>query len=373
MTRLLLGTAYSLCIIVGSLQMSAQAPQRVDLREWGYKTPEDSSSHFQRQLSSQLISVTNHGETAVGFVTRDRRGLATRELPPLSFHILRFTRSGKFISQLTIPTPSWHENALFYGSHNTLLVRTGTKLSLLSPEMERVAERELSAIRDSALINWKIYPLPNRTGFVLHNYRESNTSIALLNWDDLKPIKECPFSQYDQVLSVSNNDILSFHPSRADAPLRRAVEAGELCGRSQFSYSWEGGGAAATLIDDDSVVLGGGGSSVRLVVRDKVRWEETFDKNSDVVSDNIKSSADAHFVVIAVEKLAGGSQLLDIPRKLKALRVIVYEVKTGKKVSDIPLQSSSSSEFDFALSPAGDVLAIVSDGFLEIVPVKEQF
>ena len=109
MTRLLSGTAYSLCIIVGSLQMSAQAPQRVDLREWGYKTPEDSSSHFQRQLSSQPISVTNHGETAVGFVTRDRRGLATRELPPLSFHILGFARSGKFISQLAIPTPSWHE------------------------------------------------------------------------------------------------------------------------------------------------------------------------------------------------------------------------------------------------------------------------
>ena len=77
--------------------------------------------------------------------------------------------------------------------------------------------------------------------------------------------------------------------------------------------------------------------------------------------------------MIAVEKLAGGSRLLDIPRKLKALRVIVYEVKTGKKVSDIPLQSSSSSEFDFALSPAGNVLAIVLDGFLEIVPVKEQF
>src|SRR5271166_4676618 len=108
MNRLLVATAFSLCIIVACRQMSAQAPQRVDLRKWGYRVPEDASSRFQRQLSSQLISVGNHGEIAVGFVTRDRRGLATREVPPLSFHVVRFTRSGTFLSQLTIPTPSWH-------------------------------------------------------------------------------------------------------------------------------------------------------------------------------------------------------------------------------------------------------------------------
>jgi hypothetical protein len=370
MNRLVVGTAFSLWIMFACLPMSAQAPLRVDLRDWGYKPPEDASSRFERQLSTQIISVGNNADIAVGFVTRERTGLVTRELPPLSFHVVRFTRSGKFLSQLTIPTSSWHENAIFYGSDNTLLIRTGMRLRLLSPNMELVAERDLPETRDTVLINWQIYPLPNRTGLLLYNYRKGDTSIALLNWNDLKPIKECPYSPHDRVLSVSNENVLSFHPSHAENPLLRVVEISKICGPSQFSYSWEGGGTKATLVGDDSLILAAQSSSISFVVRDKVRWAENFDKKSDLVTDNIQHNADAHLVAIAVKRVVGGNRLFDIGPKLKGGRIIVYEARTGKKVSEVSLHPASSPEFDFALSPAGGFLAIASDGFLEIVPVK---
>lgn len=352
--------------------MSAQVVQRRDLREWGYKPPENASSRFQSQLSSQIISVDSNAEIAVGFVTRDRSGLATRELPPLSLQVAEFAGNGKFLSRLAFPTPSWSENSLFYARDGALLIRTGERLILVSPSKGQVAERELPTTLSSVLINWKIYPLPNRTAFLLYNYRKSDTSIALLRSDNLTPIKECLYRPYDRVLAVSNDDILSFHPSRAETPLRRVIEVNEICGRSRFSYSWEGDATSAVLIDNDGVLLAGGSSTVKLVVNDKVQWADTFDKKSDVVSDNIKTSSDGHFVAVAVEKFAKGSRFLDIPRNLKAVRIIVYEVSSGKRVMEIPVQPAPSSDFDFALSPTGDLLAIISDGFLEIVTMKGQ-
>ena len=363
----LIGTVCSIWLLAACLQAPAQVSQRVNLRDWGYQPPEGASSRFQRQLSAQFISVGNNAEMAVGFVTRDRTGLATRELPPLSFHVIRFTKFGKFRGQLTIPTSSWNENALFYGSDNSLLVRTGTKLTLLSPGMERIAERDLGVTRDTVRINWKIYPLPSRAGFLLYNYRKSETSIALLNWNNLTPIKECPYSPDDRVLSVTSDDLLSFHPTRARNPLRRVVEGSAICGDSMFSYSWEGGPTAAILLEDNNLLLAGGSSSIRFVVRSEVQWLDTFDKKSEVVSNNVQSTADGHIVAIAVKRFAGGSQFLDISRKLKAVRIIVYEAKNGKRVLEIPVQPTPSAEFDFAIGPMGDVLAIVSDGILQLV------
>jgi hypothetical protein len=363
---------YSFCIMVACLPMSAQVVQRLDLRRWGYKPPDNASSRFQSQLSSQIISVGSNGEIVVGFVTRDRAGLATRDLPPLSLRVAEFARNGEFLSQLTFPTPSWNENSLFHGREGALLIRTGQKLILLSPSKAQVAEKELPTTRDSVLIDWKIYPLPNRTAFLLYNYRKSDTSIVLLRSDNLMPIRECPYQPSDRVLAVSNDDILSFHSSLAETPLRRVVEVNEICGRSRFSYSWEGDATSAVLIDDDELLLVGGSSTVRLVVDGKIKWADGFDKKSDVLSDNVKTSSDGHFVAVAVRKFAGGSRFLDIPRNVKGVRIIVYEVSSGKKVLEVPVQLAPSSEFDFALSPTGDLLAIISDGVLEIVTVKEQ-
>src|SRR5256885_13899070 len=95
MNRLRIGLTCWLWILAACLQISAQAPQQVDLREWGYKPPESAWSRFQAQLSSQLISVGQNGQIAVVFVTRDRTGLATRDLPSLSLHVLKFAKDGR--------------------------------------------------------------------------------------------------------------------------------------------------------------------------------------------------------------------------------------------------------------------------------------
>lgn len=351
---------------------SAQERVRVDLRGWGYKSPQSDASRFQTQLSYQIISVAPNGEVVVGFVTRDRTGLATRELPSLSLHVLRFAKDGKLLSQGSVPTQNWYANAVFYGSNNTLLIRAGTKLYLFSVNMEQLAEKELPPTPDSGMIDWIIRPLPDRDAFLLYHYRRADTSIALLRWSDLKPTKECAYNPYDELLSVSKRNLLSFRPGGAKDPLGRTAEVSEICGSSRFAYSWRGDATSAALLDDDSLILAGGRSSVSVVADGKVRWTDAFDRKSDVISSHVEVSADSQMIAIAVEKFAGGSQFLDISQKLKGVRIAVYQAKNGKKISESVVNPSPTDGFDYALSPNGDVLAIVSDGFVEILSLNKQ-
>ncbi len=101
-----------------------------------------------------------------------------------------------------------------------------------------------------------------------------------------------------------------------------------------------------------------------------MQWADAFDRKSDVVSNHVEVSADSQLLAIAVKRLAGGSRFLDISQKLKTIRIIVYRAKSGKRVLEYTANPSPSSNFDFALSPEGDSLAVVSDGFLEIVPLE---
>jgi hypothetical protein len=118
------------------------------------------------------------------------------------------------------------------------------------------------------------------------------------------------------------------------------------------------------------VLVAGGGSAVRFVVDGRIRWTDLLDKKSDVISDHVEVSSDSQLVAISVKRLTGGSRLFDISRHLKSTRVIVYQAKSGTRALEVFADPTPCSSFDFALSPQGDTLAIVSDEFVEIVPLK---
>jgi len=274
------------------------------------------------------------------------------------------------LSKEAIPTPSWNENAILTGANGDLLIRTGAKLNLLSSQMQYLKDRELPSTLDGTHVYWRIFPLPSRRGFLLHKLWGPDESIGLYNWNDLKPIRECAYSPHDEPLSVSNKNILSFRPGRKENPLRREVSVSEICGSFQSAYAWDEEPMSAALADDSSIILAGGGPSVSLVANDKVQWKHVFNKKSDVVSNHVEVSADGQVLAMAVKEFRGGSRVFDISSKLKSIEVVVYQAKTGEKVLAVSVNPTPSSSFDFALSPLGDVLAIVSDGFMEIVPIN---
>jgi hypothetical protein len=51
--------------------------------------------------------------------------------------------------------------------------------------------------------------------------------------------------------------------------------------------------------------------------------------------------------------------------------MVVYRLSDGKRVLESPVEPATpASHFDFGLDPGGKLVAVLSDGVLEIVPVK---
>jgi hypothetical protein len=361
----------SICLVVAALPMAAQEPRRIDLRAYGYQLDTPPRLLLLVGSSPQIVSVGRNDETTVGFVTRGRKELARRELPSLDLHVLRFAKDGGLLFQGTIPTSSWDHNAIISGSNGTLLIRTDTKLGLYSPALERLAEMDLPSTLSSFTVTWDISPLPNRKEFLLIRY----SSIRLLDWSDLRPIRECATKEFRLPSSASNKEVLFLSSDPRDDPDRQMVEITELCGQSHFTYSWAKHREpyGAVLVNDSSILLAGGSSSISLVAGNEVRWTDRFDRKSDVVSHHVEVSADGQTLAIAVIrfKRKGWYEFFDMAAKVKSTRLVVYQAQSGKRISEIFVNPNPSLMFDFGLSPAGDILSILSDGFLEIHPLKD--
>jgi len=84
--------------------------------------------------SSQLVSIDHRGRVLVGFTVRENYGLATREHPGFSFHILRFTSEGKVDLSLVLPTNNLVTNGLYLGPNDQIFARANDTLQWTSEE-----------------------------------------------------------------------------------------------------------------------------------------------------------------------------------------------------------------------------------------------
>jgi hypothetical protein len=163
----------SVCALMVSMHLVAQN-LRLDLTQWGYKPPDSKRREYLSSLPLHTVSVGPGDEIAVGFVTRDL-GLGTRELPPLTFHVLVFTREGAFVWHKEFPTASWFENGVYSGVDGNLVVRAGEKLVLFSSHFEQRAEKPIPRAPKSGYQNWIVFPLPNRDALLLHHLRYADS------------------------------------------------------------------------------------------------------------------------------------------------------------------------------------------------------
>jgi hypothetical protein len=66
-------------------------------------------------VNGPLVAIDHKGRILIGFAAHDNAGLATREHPGLSFHILRFSPGGKLDRTLLVPTKEYYGNGLYLG------------------------------------------------------------------------------------------------------------------------------------------------------------------------------------------------------------------------------------------------------------------
>jgi hypothetical protein len=339
----------------------------VNLRDWSYKPRDGYKPVFQAY--SPTVAIGPGGLVAVGFVTKDRTGLATRALPPLSFHIVEFNRQGEFLGQHVVPTSTWNQNGLYFGANGRLLVRTAEKLRLFSVQFELIAERDLKP--NSSAIRWEIFPLPDRSSLLVYSFQRQDTAIELLSSADLTSLKRCSFDPLHSILSVSDRLLLARLSSPSNDPLLQEIIVRQVCGDVEYKYSWHKEPSAAFLVGDTGLLLAGYSSQIRFLSAPGTNslWQDSFDKH-DHVTDHVEVSADGKIFAVAVKTFTGGNRSLDISSHLKRERVVVYRSGEGKRIKEVSVHLDAPSVFGFSLSSDGDLLAIVADENLDIIPIN---
>jgi len=355
-------TPWRLVALVATLLFGAATPvpqlpsRTVDLRQWGYNAPPGPGiSYGEFYLPMPLVSVYKNGDVAAGFVTRGGATFGVRGRPTLVLHALRFDSQGNFLSRSKSPTMAWRGNGIFAVGGGDLLVRTPDALTLWSQQGTVLATRNLVDPYTSVEMS------PNRETLLLVR---PGYDVHLLLAPELTSLKAC--TDHESVHSISNGGLaIGFHGEP------NHVVVSEICGPAQFEYHWTRRNArGATLLDDRRFVIRGP-SGIEAVDRDVPLWHDFFGK-SEIVQE-LESDENGTILAVALSKYVGGSDLLDINGHLKTMRIIIYRTSDGRRLAQVVVEHPPRipSNF-FALSRDGSLLAILSDGFLQITALSAQ-
>jgi hypothetical protein len=308
------------------------------------------------ELCINCVAVNESGDTAVGFVTHDREGLSTRQLPAFTLHISVFSRTGTVIRRWEVPTADWRDNELLYGTASQLLVRTGEMLHLFDSQARELSHREIPQTFDGHLQLWTLWNTPNHMRFVM--FGTGYRSLQILDAKSLGGIENCEIRDGTPI-SISNNKVMVFERQVPGDSLLRQVLVTLPCRASGYSYAWHGDPESAGLLNDETILLAGGGKQLKVIKDGTEQWSATLGRNETVDEHIARDAIGANFA-IAVREWAGGSSFFDKSPKLKGIRIEVRSASDGslKKAVSVP---SPRDRFDFMLSPDGTSLAILCD------------
>jgi len=332
------------------------------LRAWGYKSMQSLLLN-----DSPVVSIGLDEQVVVGFITCDREGLATRTLPPFSFHVIRFTEEGQFISEHLVPTSSRNENSIQLLADGSVVIRAGDRLKLLSPTMELISDRDLWPENRGYLdLRPIVFVSPDRQHFLIHNLKHHDSSIELLYSSTLTAKLQCRFDEYDKPLGLSNRSLLYRTPY---APPTNKFVVAIPCSNIEYEYIRTDPGNSVAIVNEDLVLTNGPKITFLENSATKTRWQDSFDTHHEVIGDHIEVNADGSRIAVSVRFFVGENRFLDISGHLKGMKIVVYRCLDGKRLAEIPVNPPTPSEFGFSLSPSGDVVAVYADGQLNITKV----
>jgi hypothetical protein len=236
-------------------------------------------------------------------------------------------------------------------------------LRLYSKDAELLAERQVGSEDVSVL------PLPGRQAFVLAPYWKSH-EIDVLKAQDLSSSKTCAYPNFRSITSVSEHNVLLRLASPSSDPLLRRLDVYEICGSRQFAYEWSGFPLTAALLDDTRIALTN--PNVVLMNKDIKKWTDSFKSKHESVEGPVSASENGDIFAVMVTRYVGGSDFLEVDAHLKSTRIVVYSSGNGKHLAEVPVEHLPKYVFDFAVSPDGKLLAILSDGELQRGPIRVQ-
>ena len=258
------------------------------------------------------------------------------------------------------------------------VVLTPSMIALYSPGFELLKDFKLSPEQRTHL--WDFHASPSgKSILVEYHYPEAN--YQWLDSDTLQP-HDISWSDSLPVLSISDElEIASFRDTYVKAKGTNVFEAlvqprsgaeriicrvlaghGESCGDPEFLSN----GVLALLAPHGFNLVPSGGGDVFL----KADFHE-----DEWLDHSFHTSSDGKRFAVTLWKHKGGSALFDISSHSVLKRIVIYDLSTRQAIYTLDAKQQQMSDVSgAALSPDGSLMAILTDGIVEVyrLPLQEQ-
>jgi hypothetical protein len=356
------------------LVAKAQIPNAttLNLEKFGWQPlPKGNRYEQYGSVSSRKLSIDHKGRVLVGFTVRENYGLATREHPGLSFHILRLTSDGKVDLSFVVATKDYFTNGLYLGPNDQIYARANDSLQLLSEENETGKEGAAWQVPAPCSKSCHISQSPSRRTLIIQDGKIGDPyTFAMLDASSSPPVlRSCPegggaiTDKFSYISPSYETDYFAYRWPLCDPKHRAEMPLG----------------AAGNLfaLNDQALLLLGTRKKdswgFEVVSPDgQLKFRKELPKHSGIQSSWTPSTAfderGDRFAFI-VETWQGQSDFFDLSGHKVARRVVVYS-EAGQELASISVSTTYHRDFDFSLSPDGHRLAILDNGDLIVANIE---
>jgi len=349
----------------------------VRLQDYGYVR---NNAHFNKvepdSALTKKIGIDGSGRVYVGFSVRGEPKLHERGEASNIFRVLSVNPLKQRVERtLDFPTQSMKRVGVYVTTTDALLVAANDRLQLLGESGTATATYDAPPILSKYVNTWIVEQSPSGKTLL---FRPDDHTLSFISTESLSPIARCkltdPRNDYDTF-----NDSMMVKVYQIDyAPSNELVKA-ELCGTSE--RLWYLGGQLyypffldeTTLLETEFTPSPGWDIAVQKT-DGKILWTDRMPGPFEVVSYGgfFTSARDGSRFAITVNEIHRGNSALMINSKIVSVSVVIYDAQTGQKKGQVKFQKPNSFiGYELALSPTGDMLAILKDDMLEVWKVQE--
>lgn len=337
----------------------------VDLPSYGW------APQARREVVLPFIAVDHRDRVLVGYATRERTKLVTRDKPSLDLRILRFSENGKLDLSLSLPTSLAGDNGIYLSDSDQIIVRANDTLQLYQ---EDTGAWKVLAPCGSECRLWQ--SVTRRTLAVRNKH---NMPILVIHLSPVPRLEQCEKS------SKSPEDTVEFYPKAITDKF--AYYSGSW-GAEPFTYRWPFceydnrvelplRGARWDVLNDNMFVLYWKDSELKFISSRGV-FDSALGKHEYAFTlfHHTRSNEQGSRIAVDIETLRGGNAALDISSHPTARRIGVYDFQLRKEVASIPVSLKRHGPFGLGfgmdLSPNGDRLAILDGVVLKMIDLDDK-
>jgi hypothetical protein len=344
----------------------------VRLRDYGYvRHNVRFDKHEADAASTRHVGIDGSGRVYLGFSIWGETKLHERGEANNTFRVLSVNPVKQSVERtFDFPTQSVNRVGVYVTANDALLVAANDRLQLLDNNGTATATYDVPPTRSKYTEFWIIDESPSGKTLL---FRPGSRTFSFISTETLSPIARCKLTDYRNDYDTFNDSMMVKVYQIDYAPSNELVKA-QLCGTSERLWYLGNQFYYPKFLDETNLLETGfapsPGWNIAVQKTDgKILWTDRLTGPFAIVSYGgfLTSTRDGSRFAITVNEVHGGNRVLMINSKIVSVSVVIYDARTGEKKGQVKFKKPNSFlGFELALSPSGDMLAILKDDRLDV-------